>query len=83
MAYQLSPAPWAVTAGPSTRRVIDFGDATKSVGISPLGQSGVLFDRHYADQASRFAEGVYAQQYLSSADVNARTKSTLKLRPVP
>ena len=82
-ANHMGPAPWAVVAGPSTRRVIDFGDATKSVGINPLGQSGVLFDRHYADQANRFVEGVYAQQYISNADVNARTKSTLKLRPVP
>ncbi len=83
MANHMGPAPWAVVAGPSTRRVIDFGDATKSVGINPLGQSGVLFDRHYADQAERFVVGLYVPQHISTADVNAHTKSTLTLRPAP
>ena len=77
----VGPAPWAVTYGPSTRRVIDFADASKAVGINPVGQSGVLFDRHYADQAQRHAEGIYAPQHLSEADVSANTKSTLTLRP--
>lgn len=73
----ISPAPWAVRSGPSTRRVIDFGQAGASVGINPMGQSGVLFDKHYADQATRYAEGMYAPQYLSEADVNAHTVSVL------
>jgi penicillin amidase len=83
MSTFIGPAPWAVSAGPSTRRVIDFGDPSKAVGINPLGQSGVLFDRHYADQAERFVEGLYVPQYLSAADVTAHTKSTLTLRPAP
>ena len=77
----LGPAPWAVSYGPSTRRVIDFADASQAVGINPLGQSGVLFDKHYADQAERFVEGFYVPQYLSEADVKTHTKSTLRLRP--
>ena len=77
----VGPAPWAVTYGPSTRRVIDFADASKAVGINPVGQSGVLFDRHYADQAQRHAEGIYVPQHLSEADIQANTKSTLTLRP--
>lgn len=77
----IGPAPWAVSYGPSTRRVIDFADASKSVGINPVGQSGVLFDSHYSDQAERFVAGVYVPQYLSEADVKAHTQSTLTLRP--
>ena len=77
----IGPAPWAVSYGPSTRRVIDFADATKAVGINPVGQSGVLFDRHYADQAERFAEGFYVPQHLSRSDVKQATESTLKLQP--
>lgn len=79
----IGPAPWAVSYGPSTRRVIDFADASKAVGINPVGQSGVLFDRHYADQAERHAEGIYVPQHLSATDVKANTKSTLTLHPVP
>ncbi len=77
----IGPAPWAVTYGPSTRRVIDFADASKAVGINPVGQSGVLFDVHYQDQAITFITGGYVPMHLSEADVTAHTRSTLTLMP--
>jgi penicillin amidase len=77
----IGPAPWAVTYGPSTRRVIDFADASKAVGINPVGQSGVLFDTHYQDQAKTFVTGGYVPMHLSEADVAANTSSTLTLSP--
>ena len=77
----VGPAPWAVRYGPSTRRIIDFGAPEKSLGSNPLGQSGVLFDSHYSDQAERFAQGGYVRQYLSKADVAAHTQSTLVFQP--
>ncbi|WPC68411.1 penicillin acylase family protein [Rhodoferax ferrireducens] len=77
----LGPAPWAVNYGPSTRRVIDFAASGQSVGINPVGQSGVLFDAHYADQAPIFIAGGYLSQHLSEADVAAHTRSTLTLSP--
>jgi len=77
----LGPAPWAVSYGPSTRRVIDFGAPGQSVGINPVGQSGVLFDAHYSDQAPIFVAGGYLAQHLSQADVAAHTRSTLTLSP--
>ena len=77
----IGPAPWAVSYGPSTRRVIDFADAGKAVGINPVGQSGVLFDAHYKDQAKTFVEGGYVPQHLSEADVASSTRSTLTLAP--
>lgn len=79
--YQMGPGPWAVKSGPSTRRVIDFAHPDKAVGINPVGQSGVLLDAHYADQAAQFAEGIYVPQHLSAADVKTHTQSTLVLRP--
>ena len=81
LSQPLGTAPWAVTFGPSTRRVIDFASPDKSLGINPVGQSGVLFDKHYADQAERFANGNYAHQHLNAADIKAHTKSTLRLLP--
>jgi penicillin amidase len=77
----IGPAPWAVTDGPSTRRVIDFAEPAKAVGINPVGQSGVLFDKHYKDQAERYAEGIYVPQHLDADDVKKNTQSTLRLRP--
>ncbi len=77
----IGPAPWAVSSGPSIRRVIDFADASKAMGINPVGQSGVLFDAHYQDQAKTFITGGYVPQHLSAADVKANTRSTLTLMP--
>jgi penicillin amidase len=78
-----SPGPWPVNFGPSARRVIDFGDPARATGINPVGQSGVLFDAHYSDQAGLFSEGLYQPMHLSDADVKQHTASTLTLTPSP
>ena len=82
LGYDIGPAPWKVSTGPSTRRIIDFAEPDQAVGINPVGQSGVLFDKHYADQAERYSEGIYVPQHLTDADVRANTKSRLTLRPI-
>ena len=76
-----SNAPWAVEYGPSTRRIIDFAAPEKSLGINPVGQSGVRFDKHYADQAESYMQGRYFQQHLGMEDVKQNTQSTLRLLP--
>jgi penicillin amidase len=81
LATPIGPAPWAVTYGPSTRRIIDFADASKARGINPVGQSGVLYDAHYSDQAAAYMVGGYMRQYLSEKDVAANTRDTLTLKP--
>lgn len=80
LAAAIGPAPWDVVYGPSTRRLIDFADASKALGINPVGQSGVLFDAHYNDQAAGFAAGTYVPQHLSVNDVAGNAKSVLVLR---
>ncbi len=77
----VGPAPWSVIYGPSTRRLIDFAAPDRSLGINPVGQSGVLFDAHYADQASDYIQGRYQPQHSGEADVAAHTRSTLRLLP--
>jgi len=81
LSHRIGAAPWAVGYGPSTRRLIDLADADHSLGINPLGQSGVPFDRHYSDQARRFIQGQYVPQHLSADDVAAHTRSALTLQP--
>ncbi|MDP2369293.1 penicillin acylase family protein [Rhodoferax sp.] len=81
LAQSVGPGPWAVTFGPSTRRLIDFADASKALGINPVGQSGVLFDAHYKDQAKTFIAGGYVLQHLKPEDVKANTRSRLNLTP--
>jgi penicillin amidase len=77
----IGPAPWAVTYGPSTRRIIDFANPGKSQSVNPVGQSGVLFDPHYSDQAAAFAIGGYLMRYLNESDVVTNTHETLMLNP--
>ncbi len=74
-------APWAVEYGPSTRRIIDFAAPEQALGVNPLGQSGVRFDRHYADQAKAYMQGQYFQQHLSVKDIHQNRQSTLRLLP--
>jgi len=78
---KLGPAPWKVSYGPSTRRVIDFADPAHAHTINPVGQSGVLFDAHYGDQAKDYSEGKYRQALLQEGDVAKGTVSTLELVP--
>lgn len=79
LAAPLGPAPWKVNHGPSTRRVIDWGQPGQARGINPVGQSGVLFDKHYQDQAALFHQGLSVPQHLLEADVKAHARSTLRL----
>jgi penicillin amidase len=82
LSHKMGPAPWPVVYGPSTRRLIDFADASQSLGINPVGQSGVLFDKHYQDQAQPYIDGKFHKQNFNEVDVAANTKSTLQLVPV-
>ncbi|MGB0494945.1 MAG: penicillin acylase family protein [Kangiellaceae bacterium] len=58
-----------ITMGPSTRRVIDFGDIENSWGILPTGQSGVLGDPHYDDQAEDYSLGKFRHQFITEEKV--------------
>ena len=80
LSHVIGPAPWAVTYGPSTRRVVDFAQPEKAQGINPVGQSGVWPDTHYADQAGIYMAGKTVPQWIG-ADVAAHTRSTLQLVP--
>jgi len=81
LSAKIGPAPWPVTYGPSTRRLVDFADPAHSLTINPVGQSGVPFDRHYDDQAEAYVDGIYVQAHFSDEEVSANTRSTLKLLP--
>ena len=81
MGQSIGPAPWAVNYGPSTRRIIDFADATQALGINPVGQSGVWPDTHYRDQAEAHVRGQYQRQWLAEADIAVHTRGTLTLSP--
>lgn len=77
LSAKIGPAPWPVTYGPSTRRLIDFADASQALTSNPVGQSGVLFDTHYADQAEDYINGRYAKAQMGVIPA----QGTLRLNP--
>jgi penicillin amidase len=81
LSHRVGPAPWQVVYGPSTRRLIDLADGAHGLGINPVGQSGVPFDPHYADQAEAYIKGEYLPMHLKEDEVKANSKETLVLRP--
>ncbi|NBG90534.1 penicillin acylase family protein [Pseudomonas sp. 9.1(2019)] len=81
LSAKLGPAPWAVTYGPSTRRLIDFAEPYQSLTINPLGQSGVPFDKHYRDQARPYIEGDYSIPHIDETEIQLNTRSVLRLVP--
>lgn len=78
LSAKIGPAPWAVNYGPSTRRLIDFADPGAALTINPVGQSGVLFDPHYGDQAEDYINGRYQRAQMGVIPA----QSTLRLLPV-
>ncbi len=70
-----------IIMGPSTRRVIDFGDVENSWGINPTGQSGVVTDHHYQDQAVDYSKGNFRHHWISQEKVQDNLQSVLTLVP--
>jgi penicillin amidase len=71
---------YKVTAGPSTRRIIDFSDVENSLAILPTGQSGNVFSEHYKDQAQKFLNGQFVKMKLNRTQIE-RSKNVLILMP--
>ncbi|MFK7872460.1 MAG: penicillin acylase family protein [Oligoflexales bacterium] len=81
MTTAFSPGAYSVGSGPSTRRIIDLGNPTRSYGILPAGQSGVPFDKHYGDQHQMFVKGQYRYQLLNREDILEELSSRLYFEP--
>ncbi len=71
---------YTVTAGPSTRRIIDFSDIENSMSIIPTGQSGVPFSKHYRDQAKMFLEGKFRKMKLNKQEI-INSSTLLEIKP--
>jgi len=70
---------YKVTAGPSTRRVIDFSDIENSAAIIPTGQSGNVFSPFYKDQTQHFLNGNFVKMKLNQAEIE-QSKNILLLK---
>lgn len=72
---------YQVTAGPSTRRVIDFSDVENGKAILPTGQSGNVFSKHYDDQAQKYLKGEFVKMMLNKDEIKA-SSDMLLLKPL-
>ncbi|MDA8685490.1 penicillin acylase family protein [Robiginitalea sp.] len=72
---------YSVTAGPSTRRMIDFSQVENSMSILPTGQSGNPFSPYYDDQALLYAQGGFRKMIIDSEEIQENTRHTLLLKP--
>ena len=70
-----------IKVGPSTRRIIDFGNAGVAFGILPTGNSGHLLSPFYKDQMFLYANGLYRNEWLNEEDISAHLSHQLILGP--
>lgn len=71
---------YTISAGPSTRRVIDFSDIENSMSILPTGQSGNVFSKHYDDQAERYLKGEFVKMMMNQQEIE-KSSNVLVLKP--
>jgi len=71
---------YKVTAGPSTRRIIDFSDVENSLAILPTGQSGNVFSEYYKDQTQKYLDGEFVKMKLNQSEI-MKSKNVLVLKP--
>lgn len=70
MLFSLNPSgEYKVSAGPSTRRIIDFSDIENSWSILPTGQSGNPMSPHYSDQAEMYNAGKFRKMKMNKEEI--------------
>ena len=71
---------YKITAGPSTRRIIDFSDVENSLSILPTGQSGNVFSEYYKDQTQKYLDGEFIKMKLNQQEIE-QSENVLVLKP--
>lgn len=72
---------YPISAGPSTRRIIDFSDIENSTSILPTGQSGNPFSAHYKDQVEMYNKGEFRKMKLNKEEI-IRVSTKLTVLPI-
>lgn len=73
---------YRVVAGPSTRRLIDFGDPEHSLTVLPTGNSGHPLSPHYGDQVPLYVSGNYREVRYTADQIAAHREHLLKFMPL-
>ncbi|WP_255489964.1 penicillin acylase family protein [Bdellovibrio sp. KM01] len=73
-------ADFNVTAGASTRRVVDMADVAHSWGINPIGISGHMLSPFYQDQVELFLRGKHRPQLMNPDEIEKNKSHELILK---
>jgi penicillin amidase len=73
--------PFRATVAPSTRQIFDLADPNNNRAVTPAGQSGQLFHRHYDDQVSLWLNGGYRMVPMDVDRVKQGPHERLMLEP--
>jgi penicillin amidase len=71
---------YKITAGPSTRRIIDFSDVENSLAILPTGQSGNVFSEHYKDQTQKYLNGEFVKMILNLDKIKKGSRKLILIK---
>ena len=74
---KISKGDHKVTAGPSMRTQIDFGDPNSIQIINPLGESGHRLSPHFQDQADLYARGEFRTLSLEKMKTSDKNRTTI------
>jgi penicillin amidase len=74
--------PFANTVGPSTRQIFDLSDPNNTQAVTPPGQSGQVFQRHYQDQIPLWLDGGYRRVPMDRTMIEQSSRDHLTLRPI-
>ena len=75
--------PFLNNVGPSTRQIFDLADVNNGRSVSPPGQSGQVFHRHYDDQLQLWREGNYRRWVMDPDLMGQSGYDLLLLLPRP
>jgi len=73
--------PYANTVGPSTRQIFDLSDPDNTRAVTPPGQSGQIFYKHYSDQVQLWLLGEYRRMPMQRAVVERMCSDVFTLEP--
>lgn len=73
--------PYEMILGPSIRRIVDFSDMSRTLSITPTGQSGLMLSEYYGDQTESWLNGQYKYVYQDSSLFEETVHQTMRLQP--
>ncbi len=74
-------APYVNTVGPSTRQIFDLSDVNGTFAVTPPGETGHAFDKHYQDQMTLWLNGGYRSVVMDIDRIEKSCRDLLILEP--